>query len=506
MLKLIFATTQSTVGKIQKDHAINISILFFSVIVAWHKILSHTFLGEGYWYILNGLGEGKITRIFTHDLGAILLFNLIKPVFADNFFFYQLFALISFVLIGALFYFFVYELTGRKEIGLIAAVLFAVNFTTSLEMLGLGSYQNFAQRVFFLILLLPSFILFLKFKKNKNILYYFFSLLLSGLSSFFAQFSLFYLVFFGVLAFTTLISVRSKLKKAFVDSFLIFLVFAVGVFVIYFPVFLGLSSFIPKQSLFVYIFSNFDSVIFHSLRQLVIITVPEGILKIIFSTSGPLHKEGMQLLFIPSVLIYLFAGIFLYKKERALRIALLTSLFFLPLIFIFNMYLRGDNVDHLGPGSRYLFAPSMGFAIFWAISFSYIIGKKKRWLIYPLIAGWIVIQIISINRELEKENYKFVATKKIVSYIKEKISPKLHEDSIVIVPNMMGTWGARFCKLFYGMSNTLFLPLYDQIEWIGEYGRPFDPTKDIVLDYDFKNDEVVDVTKDYKKIIIDKND
>lgn len=129
--------------------------------------------------------------------------------------------------------------------------------------------------------------------------------------------------------------------------------------------------------------------------------------------------------------------------------------------------------------------------------------KINKQLVYLIIGCWIVLQFFLLNRQFKKEEFYHTETKRTIAYIK-KIAPKLSEDSIVIVPTFLSDYGAGFCNLFYGKSKTLFLPFYSKIEWLAQYGRQFDPTKDIILSYDDEKQMVIDRTKEYKSIIIEK--
>lgn len=483
-----------------KKHVLNCFLIFFIVFFAWIGILKQTFLGEGNYYFVHRFQDDGF--LFGYDVGARLLFDIITPIFRDNYFLYELFALISFSFIAILFYFFVDEFTKRRDVAFVATILFGVNYTTSFEMLATGAYQNFAQRIFFLIPLLLSFIFFCKFKNGKS-KYYLPSIILYTLSVFLAQYNIFFLVFLVSYTITFIITKPFSLKKIFQELFWIIPFFISGIFIIYLPLFFGGSNLISGTSFSQYIVTQYQEVIFHSLRQFVFLTLPESVLTILVGTSPALYKQGMQSFFIPVFLVYVISGIFLYKKNKSLRIQLITCLLFLPGVFVLNMFTRGDNVDHLASGSRYLFAPSIGFAIFWAIFIAYLAKKYNKKVLYAFVIFWVLFQINVINNQIIKEEHNHIAIKKIIAYLKN-ISSKLSEDSIVIVPNVLGDYGALFANIYYGKKHTLFLPFYDKIDWLDRYGRPFNPKKDIILSYDNQAEYVVNRTKEYKSIIVQK--
>lgn len=482
------------------------SLIIISLfIVAWHKILVQTITGEGYYYFFNGLKENN--NIFRYDIGASLLLDLIKPVFKDNFFFYQLFLFIAFIALGILFYFVVYELTHKKSVAFISSILFIVNYNTVFEMVATGAYQNFVQRVFFLLLLFPSFILFIKFINYKKIIYYLASLIFGLFSVSLAYFSFFYIPFLTTFFLGYLFSKKIKFKEIiFAFSSTIIYVLAC-LFVINIPVILKMPNMMPSESFFAFSLHNINEIIINFFRQLTILSVPDVILRQIFSffntsiVQAIYYNSGIQYLYLPVFLIYLTAGIFLYKKEKKQRTAIIASLLFLPSVFILNLYIRTDHVSRLEPGSRYLFVPSLGYSIFWGIFLSHFLSRGKN-AVYLIIFGWAIIQLFAINRQFKAELYNHIATKKIVSYFKNDLSSKLKNDSIVITPYVMGNWGSWFLNMYYGKKNTIFTPqMTPQFEWRSEFKRSFDSKKDFIIYYDQNNQEVIDITQEYKTII-----
>lgn len=483
-----------------KKHFLNFAIISFLIFAAWNKILSHTMLGEGYYYFFQGYSQnGTILR---YDIGAGLLFDVIKPFFKDNFFLYQGLELSTYIVISLLFYLFVFEFTQSRKISLIAGILFGVNFSTSFEMFGYGAYQNFGQRIFFLLLLFPSFILYFKFKKNKEKKYYLLGLILCITSAFFANFNLFYIAFLPAYILALLCLERFNIKKIFTEILLVSPYFLLSLLVIYIPIFVGSSSYLQKQNLLLYLTSNFNEIVFYSLRQLVILTIPDMLLRLIFSVFSTSYKDAIPYLFIPILLLYTVVGVLVYKKEKKLRVPLVTSILFMCIVFFLNMFMRSDNVNHLESGSRYLFAPSIGFAIFWSLFLALFYKKLGNIFLYMGLFIWFFIQVVPIHRELNGEAYKHTETKKIIAYMKQ-ISPKLKDDSIVITPRLMGYWGTDFLRDYYGKKGNLFIPrLTPQMVWTKDFKRPFNPKTDVILYYDEDNEKVIDITKDYNKIII----
>lgn len=482
-----------------KKELINMSIVFLLTAFAWRGILTQGLLGEGGFAYFFKSPQTPLT----YNFGPILLFQILETSFRDSFFFYQLFSLVSFSLIAVLFYFFVHEFTQRKDIALVAGILFGVNFTTSFEMLGIGAYGNLVERVFFLLPMLVSFTFFFRYINTKNKYYYLASLIICVTSVFLSHFNMFFITVFISYIFAIFVMNITNKRKVIPNLLLTIPFVFLSLVVVYLPIFFGTGGFLSGTNFFQYLFTQYQSILFHLSRQFVFITIPESILIQIVGTTPPLYKQGMEALFLPIILVYFLLYIFLLKKEKHLSIQITTSLVFLLIAFVLNMFMRGDNVDHLGVGSRYLFAPSIGFAVFWAITIVSFTKKFKKRILYFFIVLWVIYQSTIINNEIKKYSYNDIQTHEIITYLK-KISPQLKEDSIVIVPNILGDYGANFANMYYGKKKTLFLPFYDKIDWLDQYGRPFDPKKDIILSYDNEKQVVVDRTKEYKSIIVQK--
>lgn len=496
-----------------RKNIISILVIVILMVISWYKILSLTFTGEGYYYFFFGLKENP--NFFRYDIGASLLFDLLEPIFRDNFFPFQLLLLFSFVVIVTLFYFVVYKMTERKMIALFSAILFGLNYNTVFEMIGTGAYQNFVQRVLFLLILFSSFILFLKFLKNQKIFFYLLSLILAIVGVGLAHFNFFYVLFLMAFILGFLLTKKMSYRKILFISFCSLIYFITSFLIVNIPVIFKMNNLVPSEGFFSYFFNNIAQITVQFFRQLTILSIPEVIFRQLFSIFNISYIEfiyrsqGIQYLYLPIFLLYLLTGIFLYKKEKKLRPAIFASLLFLPLIHVFNMYMRGDKIVFLEPGNRYLFVPGMAYSVFWAIFLTVFseISSKTKMIGYSILTFWIIMQIFAINNQFQKELSTHVTTKKIISYFKNDLSSKLKDDSIVVTPYIMGNWGSWYINMFYGRKDTVFIPrMTPEIEWReelkrGTLKRSFDPKKDFIIYYDENSQTVIDITKDYKSII-----
>jgi len=485
-------------------------IIFILTTISWYKILFLTFTGEGFFYFFNRLRTDN--EIFRVDLGGYLFFEYLEPFFKDNLFLYQFILLLTFILLGILFYFIVYALTRNRSASLIASIFFTLNFNTVFEMIATGAYQLFVQRIFFLLILFPSFIFFIRFIQTKKISYFLSSLTLGIVSAFLAYFNFFYILFLLMYFLGVVFTKKMKIKE------IIFLLSCTTIYIL--STLITVNSLVimnlidgndTQQSIFVYIADNLKELIFHFFRQLTVISIPDFSLRESFSvlnisyTEFIYRSDGIQYLFLPVFLIYILAGIFLFKREKKLRPVIVASLLFLPCIFVLNMFMRNEKVIILEPGNRYLFAPSIAFSIFWGIFLASLYNKSFKGKVFVSIAIviWIGMQLISINQRIKEESVSHIATKKVIAYFKNDLSMKLKDDSIVITPRVMGNWGSDFLNKYYGKKNTIFIPNMDpQFKWRNDLKRTFDPNKDFITYYDYNRKEVIDLTKNYKTIIV----
>lgn len=111
---------------------------------------------------------------------------------------------------------------------------------------------------------------------------------------------------------------------------------------------------------------------------------------------------------------------------------------------------------------------------------------------------YIVINIRSVWVYIDQDYYLHKASKASFNYIRS-IKSKLGDDSIVIVPNIIGYYGARFSQTYYGKTHTIFTPFFSN--WANELPRQFDPKKDVIIEYDYKEQVVRDRSNEYADII-----
>jgi len=215
------------------------------------------------------------------------------------------------------------------------------------------------------------------------------------------------------------------------------------------------------------------------------------------------YNDGIVLFYIPVILLYLGSAILLWKRESILRAIIFTSLTFLPVIFVLNLLMRGDEVTKIYTSSRYLHLAGVSFSIFWAIA-SY--SMIKRGLLGSLFVGvlliwWMLNNIGSIWKEIDKEAYQHIAVKKSLQYVRN-LAPTFSTDSIIIVPSELGYYGSYYVQIFYGKEKTAIYPYFSN--WANELLRPFDLKKDVILEYDLERETIIDRTEQYREIIAER--
>lgn len=480
-------------------HKPNLFIIGFLIIVSWHKIIFTTFTGEGYYYFPNGFFSQGFPNYFNYDEGARLLFDIFKVTFRDNIFFYHLFLLIILVILGFVFYFMVHKLTNNKSIALLSTILFTINGWSLLEFLGMGAYQEFAQRLVWFPLLFVSFIFFIKYfktKKNRHLVY---SITIYTLSLYLAEFSVFFLPFYLTYIISFYVFKRKFGRQDLIKFFLILAYIIVTVIIMYLDKTVGRVGFI-QGNFIVFLFEKRVEIIDLILRQLVILTIPSQIIHALLNnTHQAVYFQKMRLfLYAPVLLLYLGSLWLVLKKSKNLRTIALSSLIFIPIVFTLNIFVREEYMLVYEDGSRYMFVPSIGFSIFWGI-FIYTFCRRNLLLKIGsvFLLSWILINMEVISAGIERYESRFNGTKISLEYIKS-ISPQFSDDSIVIIPSVLGDYGPDYVKYFYAKRNNFVAPYFR--DWQNEIKRPIDPKKDFILNYDYKKG-LIDETNKFNEIV-----
>lgn len=464
-----------------KKHVFAIIFVVVATIASWYRVLGQSLMGEGFYYLFHGLGYGSFWGTFwdmlrSYEAGAKLLFDFFRVFFKDNIFLYQLFLLISVSIINVLFYVFSYVLTKRFLAAFIASILFSINFV-GFEMFAIGNYQFFAQRTLAFLFLFPSITLFVVYLRANKFIYYLASVLLYLVAFFLFHFTLFFTPFYVCVA-----AMFGK-KKKLLSSVVFFLI----------PLIIlryGNDPVSKDISVFSFIRQFGWQIPTAMMKHFTILTVPETVLSSLGKAWNLPHGEVALRLFYAVVLLYAFT---LRINKKLFSIAVWSLMFLLPTFFI-GLYTRWDMTNNLGSGSRYLYVPTIAFAIYWGIVLTRL---KKKYLIV-IMGIWTLMQFLSINKGFAIDQEKHEAMEKSMRYVKQ-ISSRFESDSIVIVPRELGYYGSYFAQLFYGRERTTFIPRFSQT--VEGLPRQFDPSKDYILEYDRTRHGVVDRTHEYQSLL-----
>lgn len=486
--------------KVIKYNFFPLVIVSLITVGSWYKILFQAFTGEGYWYFF--YSYFKKGYIFRFDTGAELLFDFLPKIFKDNLFFYQLFALLALILLGGLFYLVVFEFSRKRMLAFISTMFFCTNYGILYEMVGRGDYGVFIQRTFFFLFIFPSYIFYIRFLNTEKNKYLFFSFGFYSLALLLAHFSVFFAPFFMTYILGLFIVKKMPIGKKIILFLKSLSLPTIGLLVLYADLYFNGGSYLSGKDFISYVAQNINVLLVHIQRQFVILTIPDYILNMSFSIFN-FHNEPINFFYLPVLFLYLLCSIYIWFTEYRFRPHVIASVLFMPIAFTLNMFMRSEEVMYITYGSRYLFVPGIAFAIFWGMFF-YSLLKNKYLHFFALffLISFFTVQIVGLSRLIDEDQYKHEAIKKSLTYIKQ-LSPHLADNAFVVVPSILGPYGANFAQLYYGKKSTVFIPMsvaWDQWE-IGLRHSAFDPKKDKILNYDYTSSKVIDRTNEYKEIL-----
>lgn len=491
---------------ILKTNFSSVLLIVLLTVVTWHKVLFQAFMGEGYYYFVHGYSYNNLAdlfheMVFSFDNGAKFLYDGFSVVFRERLVYYQAFLLLSVVAINTIFYFVVLELTRNKKVAFWGSIFFSVNYV-GFQMFATGNYQFFTQRTLSLLFLFPALFYFIRFVRDehKSTKQYLLSLFFYGLSFFLFHFSLFFVPFF-ICVFLIHIKISRRRRTdllRYVFKFIPYLLIPLW------SMFNGRASgFMQGVDIFSFFSALQWRVATSFMQQVTIVTAPEGLLSYLSHRLELSHGTTAHLLLWPTIALYvitLFALLRLRKKETNLVRIALWSLASLPVVLLMNLYIRWEMTYDVSSGSRYLYFPAIAVSIYWAIVFFEFIPfrtSRGKIILLTLLSLWSILNIRSVWRDIDGDLYKHRASLATIAYVRT-IDPKLKDDSVVIVPDIMGYYGSYFLQKFFGKSKTSFYPMFS--DWPNQMNRPFDITKDFIIDYDYEAHALRDNTHAYRDV------
>lgn len=482
-----------------RQHILNLILILFLSFFAWNSVLDQTMTGEAplYFYYPFFTENFQWGELHANDKGARIYFDITKRLFHDTFYLYQVLLLIIVIISALLFYLFVFALTQNKLISLTAAILYSVNFNGSFEMIAMGRQDMFVERMINTVIVFPSFAFFGIYRKYSKMKYYYLSVFLFLFSTFLAHFSIFFLPLLAGLVIIDTFKLKTLGKK--ILHLLLLLPYILGSGIMIYADSLRGFTHIGRDT-FPRDFSSFEPILTNMIRQLTSITIPSAFL-LEKHNFLQLKISEFSKYYLPVIMLYFSVIILVFRKSpKALRAIAFSSFLAILLVCILNLYMRWSITSSITPSSRYLFAISIPFSLFWAVIFYGLLYRNKlgKVLFYILLSGWIILNIKTIKFEISKEIWKHNTIKAVDIYVKQ-ISYKLHDDSIVIVADALGYHGATKLQYFYGKKTMTFLPLFGLKPY--PLKKQFKPGRDYLILYDSSKGQAVDKSKEYKEYL-----
>ena len=382
--------------------------LFLLVFIVWGKVLNQAFLGEGAAYIVEPAGSmiDRGARIaHRYDVGALLFFNAVKDIIRDQMSVYMLVLLIGEALVACALFLVIKKVTRSNWAALFASILFITNYIGSFQILGVGYYQWFIQRVPWFSISLIGLYFLERFLDEDKIWLYITSLFCYLLSLFLAHYSLLILPIFIIRPFTKLISKKIKVKK-YLRTILLTSLFVLGSYLMIKDQ--GLKK--EREGIVTFLMNN-GSILKKISPQITKISVPPGVVMFIAKAFGELDLNRffvfstlqiIDMITFPLMLLMSVITFVIYKKEKEIGKFLLALLLSLPLSLLMIIYLSPYFTNIYEP-SRYLYLASILSSSFWGI-FLYWLAKKNKVLkviVGSLLLAWVVHNNSLIQRKFD---------------------------------------------------------------------------------------------------------
>ncbi len=475
--------------------------------LTWHKLLNQAFLGEGYYYFdrqQDFINQGgKLAETYHPDLFARALFDILPPIFGDQIFLYLAFQLFVMILLNITIFYFVKFFTKNNLIAFVATVIFLSSYMANFEMLGVGQYQRFAQRIPILIPLLLSFIQLAKYLETKKLIFYFLSISLFAVSVFFGHFATFLLPLFFIYPI-----IYQLFEKITIRNFLT--AFSISFSFVFINYLIILQDHLKPNTSFgdFLISKGILPLIEDIILQLGNMVIPPFIIEKVASISNP-YTLTLIILTIPIIALFVLGIKFIDKKDTRLKLIYLSSLVFIPSLLFLNLYLGKVNPGFNISGYHYYFTPPFYIDqlhastvkgdryylvpyIFISILFSFLLWLIwKKGLIGKIIILPILLFYFTYNLKLIWNNLDAIqpisnVMKNYIQFTKSN-SSKFDNNTIIIAPRDL-IWPSSFIRAFYGKPEMQFYLINDNWKSLTEN------KKVLIFDYDYKKNKVIDLS------------
>ena len=494
-------------------------LIAFLTILVWQKTLNQAFLGEGYYYFepqqriitSHGINTSSIWEL---DNFARFMFDVLPTLFRDNFTYYFAFQIFVLILINITFFLLINYVTKNKILSITATILFLASYVGLFEMIAAGNYQRFAQRVPNIIPSLLSIFCLIKYLETKQFKYYLFSIISFAFSIFIAHFSTFLLPF---LVIYTLL--WAFLQKNNITAIIRYLAIS-GSFILINALIISRDVHTPHQNILVFIQERgIISIAQQIFLQHANIVLPTFLIEKIASIANP-YTDTLIIISLPIIVLYLVGLFLILKKELKLKFKLfyLASLLTIPVLLFLNLYLGKVDAAYNIKGYTYYFIPSyytqqvsrdlqikgdrayMVPSIFISILWGYLIwiflSKNKKIylsLTFIILFLYVLNNISLINRNLEVIQFNSEVMKNYIAYTKS-ISNQFNQNTIIVAPQPL-IWPSALIRLFYGDPEMKFISA--NMKWQDDI-KNVNQDDLILLDYDYRNNKVINITNKFK--------
>lgn len=501
-----------------KEDFLQLFLIVITDILVWHKTLNQLFLGEGYYYFDHGQNfytNGGLSTfsqyLIQYDNFARLIFDVLPPIFKDNILYYQIFQLATFTIFSLVVYYFAKSFSKNKWLSLITTIIFSVSYSGVFEILAIGNYQRFVQRVPNFIFFFISLIWLKKFFDTKKISHYFISLLVFIFTVFMSHYSTFLTPVIPSLTIAYAIlskqgsNILSTIKSIFKNVIIIL------PFLLFNYLIIKSDHFNPENGLVSTHFVVKD-IVQQLLLQFSHMTYPATVIQKIATISQP-STTIVTAIAIPIIILFIVGFFLVKRKSQELTIIYLTSLLVIPAILFLNVYIgkidflsleRADryyfvpfgvmeklNIGNIG-GNRYYYLPTIFTSIIWGILLYTLTTKKKIYQLFTIIilSTYVFYNANLIWTEIDKTQPISDRMNTYLTYIKS-ISNEVKNKSVIVAPAEF-IWAGQVVREFHGNPDLKFIPTKDLQEAVVSTKKE----NILILDYDNSNNQVIKLEPD----------
>lgn len=452
-----------------------IGIILVVVSYAWYPIVDLPLRGDSIDYLTHRYNDMFFSWphfYFSHELGAVLVGSLLSNLYGTNITLYFWTELVVVLIIAVVFYLMIRAIAKHRIVAFFGTIIFSAGYFGNFDILSDHCYCFFLERVFWMLLLIPSFLLLHLFLETKKTKYLLVSLLLNflaiGLGHFTVFFTAPYLFYPIFWYFFTEKDIRRKLRGVVIGL----LYLAVSGFIIFMQ-----KIFFPGLGPLKWTFWEFlthPSVYEYPKRMLLELVYWTQYPSTVGSFDMPRYIFDMPSAFAAApyiVAIYVIAAIIVYKRLPKQRALLSTTIFATLAIFYLNTYFGQYDVLAQPGSSRYLFLPSVMLAIFWMLfCWSIFMNGKKRMVLMMIFLGiYYLLNVALIHNHFMWISVWSGSAKKVHEYI-INMRPHLQKNTLVVAPYPeLGIWESIFFNEKLGKGEVTFLPEHniypDYVMW-----------------------------------------